>query len=420
MITKCISILKENFFFINYLIFGIILAIIIGNSLINIFNFLIFLFYIFLIFSIKEIKNYQIFYTTFFLISLLFMVNISFSVNKLHSSIAFVGFVGHFVLMLSIIFCINHFKNFETKLSKIIFFLIIFVSIDTMIQYFTGTDIFGYKTSTSHGVRLSGPFGDEYVVGAFLSKLFFLSILFLDNKKFRYHNIFLIMIVLIIIILSNERSASIMFLFGSFLYFVFNNFFSIKEKIIKSLVFLLLIISLFVFNHQLKSHFIDRTFEQIGILETNKKKHKNFWDSQWGAHYLTSIEIFKNNLIIGSGVDTFRFECSKEDYSQIKSAEADVRCNTHPHNIFIEILSEFGIIGFLTFLFFIGYISIKLLKNFFSLRKKSNEQLIYVISFIILFNPLQTTGSFFSTWNGIFYWILLGYILANFKKLSEN
>ena len=80
--------------------------------------------------------------------------------------------------------------------------------------------------------------------------------------------------------------------------------------------------------------------------------HESFWDSQWGAHYLTSIEIFKDNPLLGSGADTFRYACSKEDYSKINSAEADVRCNTHPHNIFFEILSELGIIGFLVFIFF--------------------------------------------------------------------
>jgi O-antigen ligase len=416
MISKYISAFKEKFFFIDYLIFGIIFAIILGNSIINIFNFFIFIFYVFLMFNSTLIKNYKNFYKVFFLISLFFFLNILFSINKLHSSITYIAFLGHFVLMLSIIFFINIDKYFKINLSKILFYLIIFVSLDTIIQYFTGTDIFGYEISTSHGVRLSGPFGDEYVVGAFLSKLFFLSILFLDYKKFRYYNIFLILVILVIIILSNERSASVMFLFASFLYFIFNNFFSIKEKIIKIFLLSLIIISLFNLNPQLKDHFIDRTFEQIGVTKTNHNTHNNFWDSQWGAHYLTSFEIFKDNPVLGSGADTFRYVCSKEDYSNINSAEASVRCNTHPHNIYIEILSELGIIGFLFFVCFLSYIFIKLLKNFYSFNKKSNEDLIYIISFIILFNPIQTTGSFFSTWNGIFYWILLGYIFGSFKN----
>ena len=67
-----------------------------------------------------------------------------------------------------------------------------------------------------------------------------------------------------------------MFLFASFLYLIFNNFFSIKEKIIKIFLLSLVVIGLFNFNPQLKEHFIKRTFEQIGITKTNQKMHESF------------------------------------------------------------------------------------------------------------------------------------------------
>ena len=168
-------------------------------------------------FNFKLSENYKNFYTAFFFISLIFVLNILFSINKLHSSVTYIAFLGHFVLMLSIIFFINNDRNFKINLSKIIFFLIIFVSLDTLIQYLTGTDILDTKYPLVMVKDLVVLFGDEYVVGAFLSKLFFLSILFLDYKKFKYLNIFLILFILITIILSNERSASIMFLFASFI-----------------------------------------------------------------------------------------------------------------------------------------------------------------------------------------------------------
>ena len=88
---------------------------------------------------------------------------------------------------------------------------------------------------------------------------------------------------MITIILSNERSASIMFLFASFLYLIFNNFFSIKEKIIKIFLLSLVVIGLFNFNPQLKEHFIKRTFEQIGITKNNQKMHESFWDYSVGS-----------------------------------------------------------------------------------------------------------------------------------------
>ena len=73
-------------------------------------------------------------------------------------------------------------------------------------------DLFGYEISSSHGRRLTGPFGDESVAGTFISKLFFISTLAYINLSFSEKILIpLMMVSLIIVILTNERSASIMF-----------------------------------------------------------------------------------------------------------------------------------------------------------------------------------------------------------------
>ena len=61
------------------------------------------------------------------------------------------------------------------------------------------------------------------------------------------------------------------------------------------------------------------------------------------------IDIFKDNKIIGSGPNTFRYEC--EDYSKTieywnGKAALKISCTTHPHNTYAQLLSETGIIGF--------------------------------------------------------------------------
>ena len=94
---------------------------------------------------------------------------------------------------------------------------VLFVIIDSYIQYFFNKDIFGYPSLNN---RLTGPFGSEKVVGAYISKLIFLSFSFLIIKKINIRYICLITIVaLVLIILSNERSSSIMF--GTLLLFFF-------------------------------------------------------------------------------------------------------------------------------------------------------------------------------------------------------
>ena len=101
---------------------------------------------------------------------------------------------------------------------------------------------------------------------------------------------------------------------------------------------------------------------------------KSFFNTQWGAHFLTSYEIFKKNPLIGSGIRTFRYECNKDYLENINSKAVDLRCSTHPHNFYFEILSETGGVGILTFLFFIT--SFK--KILSSLNGKFRDKKLYI------------------------------------------
>ena len=58
-------------------------------------------------------------------------------------------------------------KKIFYTFTKLVFFIFIFTSLDTILQYLTGKDIFGYTKSPLHYGRLSGPFGDELIVGSF-------------------------------------------------------------------------------------------------------------------------------------------------------------------------------------------------------------------------------------------------------------
>ena len=80
--------------------------------------------------------------------------------------------------------------------------------IDGYIQYFTGFNLLGFKLS---GVRVSSFFGDELIMGSYLSRLFpLLFALFIIKKKQKFE-IYIIGILFILIdvliFISGERSA---------------------------------------------------------------------------------------------------------------------------------------------------------------------------------------------------------------------
>ena len=80
--------------------------------------------------------------------------------------------------------------------------------VDGFIQYFTGINLSGFKLL---GTRVSSFFGDELIMGSYLSRLFpLLFALFLIKKKQKFEIYFiglLFILVDILIFLSGERSA---------------------------------------------------------------------------------------------------------------------------------------------------------------------------------------------------------------------
>tara|TARA_B110001452_G_scaffold239782_1_gene220985 strand:- start:141 stop:779 length:639 start_codon:yes stop_codon:yes gene_type:complete len=206
-----------------------------------------------------------------------------------------------------------------------------------------------------------------------------------------------------------------------FLYFLLTTNLKFKIKLLNISSFIILIVVLFNINTQLKEHFIKRTAQQFGIIEnTDDYNHESFLDSRWGAHFLTAIEIGKNNLILGSGLHTFRIECKDTRYTKIKSVRITQRCNTHPHNIYLEIWSELGALFFICFIIFNIYFLFKLFKVYFFNKSYQQHASIIISLYFMLFFPIQTTGALFSTWNGVIYWITLALCLDLFNKSAKN
>ena len=73
------------------------------------------------------------------------------------------------VFSLVVFYAIENFSNFNKNFAKIFLIIYVLVIIDAYIQYFFGINILGLKYS---GGRLSGVFGDEHVLGSYVSRFF--------------------------------------------------------------------------------------------------------------------------------------------------------------------------------------------------------------------------------------------------------
>ena len=72
-------------------------------------------------------------------------------------------------------------------------------------------------------------------------------------------------------------------------------------------------------------------------------------------------------------------------------------CNTHPHQIYVELLAEHGILGFILILFIYFFLIFRILKQI--IISRNHIQIGSFIYILVNFIPLLPSGSFFSDFN---------------------
>jgi len=295
--------------------------------------------------------------------------------------------------------------------------------IDGYFQYFTGVNILGFKI---YATRVSSFFGDELIMGSYLSRLFpLLFALFLIKQKQKFEIYFiglLFILVDVLIFMSGERSA-FFFLNLSTVFIII----LIKEyQKFRLVTFIIAIICILVLSLN-SSKLSDRMFKipakNMGLIKsTNNPTINSDTESTIQATIFTPVHdglirtaynMFKERPLLGHGPKMFRVICKDEKY-----AVGTTSCATHPHNFYMQLLAETGIIGFSILSSVLGYVFYSALRQFKSIifrqkRPLTDYQVCLLAGIFITVWPFSPNGNFFNNWLMIVYSLPVGFYLQS-------
>ncbi len=405
---------------VSYLIYFFPLFLILGPAIpdliLSLFS-ILFLYYCLLNKNFKLFKN-KIFYCylIFWIIIVLSSILSDLKVISLKQSLFHIRFlIFGFFLYLLIKKNDDFFKNFFP-----FFFLTLLVTvIDGYYQFFFDVNLLGFERPYANQ-RLSGFFGDEWILGSYLLRILpiFLCVYFLNPRKNNFLLLIFIFFYVILIFLSGERTSFFLLIFFILILIIFLRFSKVYK--ISALILLLIIpITIININEDMRERMFNQIFVGFGIFEEKPtdgenprkiiccKMPKYIFSLGHTKHYEVAYKMFLDKPLFGHGLKSFRYKC--------KDFQKDIGCSSHPHNTYIQLLAESGIISFTIVLMLFFFFCYLLLKNYLNKIKINlniyNARVCILGSFIINLFPLVPSGNFFTNWLNVIYFLPFGFLL---------
>ena len=139
---------------------------------------------------------------------------------------------------------------------------------------------------------------------------------------------------------------------------------------------------------------------------------QNFNKTAYFDAYQLAYEMFRSYPLTGIGMNNYKFGCL-----EIQKYKRNT-CWSHPHNFYLQSLTETGIVGFIFFLIYIFFIFKVCINNI----KRNIYSKYSIVIMTIIFWPIMSTGSLLKNWHGIetFFVIGLGLSILNLYRLKTT
>ena len=372
-----------------------------------------------------DIKRQSFFFLLFYII-ILFSLIFSYSIQN--SFLPSFFYFRYFLFALAIYYLFEYHIFFRRIFFYSLLITLSFIFFDALLQKYFGQNMVGIIIQDDATKHVTSFFGDEKKLGSYIIRLLPLFLAIIHYFNFKKISIYVILLSGLIIFFSSERTAL-------FLYFVFLIFylFIVQNKVKFIFMVSLVMILFFSFNPNLRYKYLDYTFQQLGLIDAVWNKEYNnkirYYSKEHEDLSLTAFFLFKKNYLNGIGIKNFYKVCNlyklnnnqeQKKYFDYLKRNSQIKCSTHPHNTYLQILSEIGIFGFLFVCYIFFFLLIKnikiILKQDFTKIKASY----YLVNLGILMNlfPLIPSGNFFNNWLSLILFYPLGMWLYLDKRIN--
>ena len=260
-------------------------------------------------------------------------------------------------------------------------------------------------------VRLQWPYGD-LVPGGYISKvslpLFCVLIAIAVSKKNKagIFSGFIGLLSIFVSALTGERTNFLIRACGGILASVIW-----KPKFIMFstlvLIEILAVLVLFFTRPDLSDRFSRQFLNTIPLVNTSDN------NPYWGA-WRGGIQQGLLDPIKGIGPSGTRNTCSTLDTSLPKWLPGKNYCGNHPHNFYVQLFAETGILGLL----FGCIMFVSIIISCYRARKYNFDCPMAATAFVVplgLFFPIQQFGSFYGQWGNLFTWFAIGFALSQYQ-----
>ena len=178
------------------------------------------------------------------------------------------------------------------------------------------------------------------------------------------------------------------------------------------IVEVLAVAMVFLNRPDLMDRFVKQLTNQIPVINTHDSNP--YWGSWRGG-----IQQGLLTPIKGIGPSGTRNTCKDLDTNLPLWLPGKNYCGNHPHNFYIQLFSETGVIGLLIGCIMFGSI----ITTCFKARLINFECPMSATAFVIplgLFFPIQQFGSFYSQWGNLFIWFAIAFAISQYQGWQEK